>query len=131
MTFCTVPTSLYTLPWGDKGTGRIPLPETLRGEPRPPCAPRIAQGTCQVRGKRDQKPGQGLQLLPVTRLLSIPLFWIGVQGPGLTCDGAVVVIPWDPGQPHAPLGQVCELQVPGSVWPSWKQSKKTPRGTPQ
>lgn len=41
--------------------------------------------------------------------------------PWLTCDGAVVVIPWDPGQPHTSLGQVSELQVPGSVRSSWRQ----------
>lgn len=40
----------------------------------------------------------------------------------LTCDGAVIVVAGDPGQPHAPLGQVCQLQVTGPVgsfcWPS-------------
>lgn len=34
---------------------------------------------------------------------------------GQTCDGAVVVIARDPRQPHAPLGQVRQLQVPGPV----------------
>lgn len=53
------------------------------------------------------------------------------QGPWLTCDGAVVIVPRDPGQPHTPLRQVGELQVPGSVWPSWQQREKTPRRTPE
>lgn len=40
----------------------------------------------------------------------------------LTCDGTVIVIAGNPRQPHAPLGQVCQLQVTGPVgsfcWPS-------------
>lgn len=56
--------------------------------------------------------------------MSPALSGFGPQGPGLTCDGAVVIIPWDPGQPHTPLSQVSELQVPGSVWPSWQQREK-------
>lgn len=58
-----------------------------------------------------------------------PLLWTRAQGPRLTCDGAVVIVPRDPGQPHTPLRQVGELQVPGSVWPSWQQKEKTPRRT--
>lgn len=34
---------------------------------------------------------------------------------GQTCDGAVVVISRDPRQPHASLGQIRQLQVPGAV----------------
>lgn len=34
---------------------------------------------------------------------------------GQTCDGAVVVIARDPRQPHAPLSQIRQLQVPGPV----------------
>lgn len=34
---------------------------------------------------------------------------------GQTCDGAVVVVARDPGQCHAPLGQIRQLQVPGTV----------------
>lgn len=50
--------------------------------------------------------------------------------PWLTCDGAVVVVPWDPGQPHASLGQVSELQVPGSVRSSWRQREGPPESEP-
>lgn len=67
---------------------------------------------------------------PVSGLLP-PLFPGRQRRPWLTCDGAVVVIPRDPGQPHTPLGQVGELQVPGPVWPSWQQREQTPRGTPE
>lgn len=55
----------------------------------------------------------------------------GEHRPGLTCDRAVVVIPWDPGQPHTPLSQVSELQVPGSVWPPWHERKKMSLGAPE
>ena len=51
-------------------------------------------------------------------------------GPWLTCDGAVVVVPWDPGQPHASLSQVGELQVPGSVRSSWQQREGLPESEP-
>lgn len=83
--------------------------------------PRAHEG----RQKWGQKPWQGLGV----RTATVPLFWRGAW-PQLTCDGAVVIVPWDPGQPHAPLGQVRELQVPGSVGPPWQQGEKTPGRTP-
>ena len=116
--------SLYNLPWVDKGTGT--LPKTQKGKPRSPRVLSTGQGTRQVRPKWDQKPGPGLWL-PGCQ----PSFLDSSAGPRLTCDGAVVIVPRDPGQSHAPLGQVGELQVPGSLWPSWQQREKIPRRPPE
>lgn len=80
-------------------------------------------GPSETAGDRPQARPPSSQLPPPSSLARN-------AGPWLTCDGAVVVVPWDPGQPHAPLGQVGELQVPRSVRPSWQQREKTPRRTP-
>lgn len=78
-----------------------------------------------------RRTGPDTRARPPSSRLPPPSSLARSAGPWLTCDGAVVIVPWDPGQPHTPLGQVGELQVPGSVRPSWQQREKTPRRTPE
>lgn len=95
-------------------------------ETKLPWGLQTAQGTGLVR-----QMGTDTRARPRSSKLPPPSSLARSAGPWLTCDGAVVIVPWDPGQPHTPLSQVGELQVPGSFRPSWQQRKKTPRRTPE
>lgn len=94
-----VPSSVDSLPWETEAHELLPNTEQetdhgLHSVDSPEHTPSEEAAGPEARAR----PAAELQ----------PPLLVGA-GPWLTCDGAVVVVPWDPGQPHASLGQVSEL----------------------